>query len=222
MAPGVAGKENARPPARGEFANQVSPCTWWRASSIVGLLFLFIAGACSDRDNSGPSLDTSSTSSSAMATSTGASGGSQRPASPATRGPKAILFDEVTFHAPLSWDIDREGDTAFVGVLAGGVQDVMLRVERHFEGSIDTLKPRDCPREGNPPERAVSVVTVETGFRPVGNRKAEYRLWRVTCATVGVHEHRAWLLPVSKIAIYEQVHDGHPENVDVVTMADVG
>jgi hypothetical protein len=193
----------------------------WAVASLI-VVGVFSASACGDGDNGRPRLEASTTSSSVLTTAPGATGGSQPPLPPATRGPKTIVFDNVTFHVPTSWDIDRQGDTAFVGVLAGGVRDVMLRVERHFEGSIDTLKPGDCPREGDPPERAVSVVTVESGLRPIGNRKAEYRLWRVTCATVGTHEHRAWLLPVSKIAIYEQVHEGHPENTDVVATADVG
>lgn len=140
-------------------------------------------------------------------------------AAPATRRPKTVTFGTITFSVPADWDIDVEGDTAFVGVLAGGPDDVMLRVERNFTGSIDSLKPADCPREGDPSERAVSVDTTESGLRPVGSKKAEYRLWRVTCKTVGTREHRAWLLPTSKIAIYEQVHEGHPENVDVVTTA---
>ena len=84
-------------------------------------------------------------------------------------------------------------------------------------GSIDTLKPAGCPREGDPSEPAVSVETVESGLRPVGDRNAEYRLWRVTCATGGAHEHRVWLLPTSKIAIYEQVPDA--ADADVVASA---
>src|SRR5207248_984643 len=82
-----------------------------------------------------------------------------------------------------------------------------LRVQRNFAGSIDTLKPAGCPREGDPSEPTVTVETVESGLRPVGDRNAEYRLWRVTCATGGAHEHRVWLLPTSKIAIYEQTLD---------------
>jgi hypothetical protein len=127
--------------------------------------------------------------------------------SPATRFPKTVTFGRIVFSVPQDWGIDAQGDTAFVGVLAGGLDDVALRVQRNFSGSIDSLRPTGCPREGDPPERALSVDTVETGFRPVGDRSAEYRLWRVTCATGGAREHRAWLLPTSKIAIYEQVHD---------------
>ena len=120
---------------------------------------------------------------------------------------------------PENWDIDVDGDTAYVGVLAGGPDDVMLRVQGNFTSSIDSLKPTLCPREGDPPERAVAVETVESGLRPVGSRKADYRLWRVQCETVGTSDHRAWVLPRSKIAIYEQVF--HPANADVVASADV-
>lgn len=143
-----------------------------------------------------------------------------RPGSaPAVRLPKTVTFDGIVFSVPQDWGIQLDGDTAYVGVLAGGPNDVMLRVQRNFTGSIDSLKPTDCPREGDPPEPAVSVETAERGLRPVGDRNAEYRLWRVTCSIGGVREHRAWLLPTSKIAIYEQVHD--PRNADVVSSAQV-
>jgi hypothetical protein len=199
---------------------------------IVGILLL--GGACSGGDKQKPLAESPSTSASAPGSEPAATPSPNPRGAPAgvptrspapsvspTPRPKTIAFGNITFHAPADWDIDVEGDTAFVGVLAGGPDDVMLRVQRNFAGSIDSLKPAGCPREGDPPEPAVSVQTVESGLRPVGSRKAEYRLWRVTCATVRTREHRAWLLPTSKIAIVEQVHEGHPENVDVVTTAEV-
>jgi hypothetical protein len=132
-----------------------------------------------------------------------------------------LTFGRITFYAPQDWDIYIDGDTAFGGILAGGVDDVMLRVHQNFGDPIDTLKPATCAREGDPAEPATSVETVENGLRPVGDKKAEYRKWRVQCPTVGVREHRAWVLPVSKIAIFEQVAEGHPENGDVVATAEV-
>ncbi|MCA1844764.1 MAG: hypothetical protein LC792_16535 [Actinobacteria bacterium] len=108
---------------------------------------------------------------------------------------------------------------ALVGVIAGGPGDVMLRVERRFTGSIGSLRPVDCRREGEPPAPALSVDVLEDGLRPVGGRR--FRHWRVGCPNGRAQEHRAWVLPVSQVAIYEQVADGHPENVDVVTTADV-
>jgi hypothetical protein len=179
-------------------------------ASTVGLLVS--ASACRNGNNDGGTA----------ASTTGVLSRATTSSAPATRGPKTITFGSVTFQAPATWGIDMQGDTAFVGLLAGASQDVMLRVERNFAGTIDSLKPTTCPREGDPAEPATAVTTVESGFRPVGSKNAEYRRWRVTCPTVGSHDHRAWLLPISKVAIYEQVSDGHPENVDVVTTAEVG
>ncbi len=139
-------------------------------------------------------------------------------ATPGPGGPATITFGRITFHAPANWQIDVEGDTAYVGVLAGGPADVNLRVIRNFTGSIDALKPTICNEA--PDESPSSVQAVESGFRPVGDRTAQFRLWRAMCAR-GSEEHRAWVLPDSQIAIYEQVHEGHPENVDVVTRAEV-
>jgi len=44
---------------------------------------------------------------------------------------------------------------------------------------------------------------------------AEFRLWKSSCPTgdVKVEEHRAWLLPLSQIAIFEQRHEAEVEAV---------
>jgi hypothetical protein len=133
-------------------------------------------------------------------------------------GPKTIVFDGVTLHTPSTWDADVRGNVAYVGLLAGGPADVNLRIVRDFTASTDSLKPTTC--NDAPGEHPTSVETVESGFRPVGQRTAEFRLWRAVCAK-GPEEHRAWVLPVSRLAFYEQVHEGHPENVYVVTTAEL-
>jgi hypothetical protein len=63
---------------------------------------------------------------------------------------------------------------------------------------------------------------VDQGFRPIGDRTAEFRFWRSSCPSgdVKVEDHRAWLLPVSHIAIFEQRHE--PEVEGVVATAMVG
>ena len=217
-------------PGAGTRAGRRAP-----VSFVVGALLL--ASACGGGNGRKPVAQSSSASASAPAGGGTPSSPSSEPgaaptsaatprptaapalAAPGTRRPKTVTFGRITFSVPADWGIDIEGDTAFVGVLAGGTDDVMLRVERNFAGSIDSLKPAGCTREGDPPERALSVDTAESGLRQVGDKKAEYRLWRVTCSGMGTREHRAWLLPTSRIVIYEQVHEGHPENVDVVTTA---
>jgi hypothetical protein len=136
-------------------------------------------------------------------------------------GPKVITFQNITFYAPTTWDIkvSSTGDSAVVGTLAGGLQSVNLLVRTGFTGSIDTLAPTVC--NGFPAERPSSVSVSESGFRPVGDRSAEFRQWTSTCPTGGLEVHRAWVLPTSGIAIYEQVAEFRPENVSVVTTAEV-
>ena len=136
-------------------------------------------------------------------------------------GPKVITFQNITFYAPTNWSIQigGNGNAAVVGVLAGGLGDVNLRVITNFTDSIDALVPTVCNEF--PVERPSSVEVTESGFRPVGERVAEFRLWTSTCPTRGLEVHRAWLLPASRIAIYEQKAEGHPENVGVVTTAEV-
>jgi len=136
-------------------------------------------------------------------------------------GPKVITFGNITFYAPTTWDIQigGNGNAAVVGRLAGGLGDVNLRVITNFTDSIDALVPTVCNEF--PVERPSSVEVTESGFRSVGERVAEFRLWTSTCPTRGLEVHRAWLLPASRIAIYEQKAEGHPENVSVVTTAEV-
>lgn len=203
---------------------------------IAGVALL--AGACggsrgSEAPQAGasPSPAPATTAPRAIEPSYGPDGAGQTPAaSPGTATASApdpsaagltrtLTFGRITFLAPKDWDIDVDGDTAYVGVLAGGPQDVALRVQRNASGPIDALKPEGCSRDGDAPEPATSVATVEQGLRPVGNRNAEYRRWKVTCPGGEVKEHRAWLLPTSRIAIYEQVYDAR--NAAVVANADV-
>ena len=187
-----------------------------------------LAGACAGADKgaarrAGASPSPPPASASAVPTPppTAAAPAPQGPArgapAPAVGLPKTVTFGRITFSVPEDWDIYVDGDTAYVGVLAGGSDDATLRVERNATGSIDSLKPSSCPREGDPAEPAVSVETAERGLSPVGDRNAEYRLWRVTCPGGVKREHRVWLLPTSKIVIYEQVHD--PRSADVVRSA---
>jgi hypothetical protein len=78
---------------------------------------------------------------------------------------------------------------------------------------MDSLVPKTCL--GAPPTPPARVDLVDQGFRPVGDRVAEFRLWKSSCPTgdVKVEEHRAWLLPISQIAIFEQRHEAVVEAV---------
>jgi hypothetical protein len=72
-----------------------------------------------------------------------------------------------------------------------------------YDGSIDELAPRLCAQNGqSPPIVPSSVRVLESGFAPVGDRTAQYRHWSAICPN-GPEEHRAWVLPVSKVAFWE-------------------
>ena len=102
----------------------------------------------------------------------------------------------------------------WIGYPAGGSLDLPLRFDVAFEGTIDDMKPpieQGCYHHGDPPYPAVSVedITAQTGdgtgFRKMGDRTTEYRVWRANCPNeMEPQIHQAWLLPDSDIAIYEQ------------------
>ena len=129
-------------------------------------------------------------------------------------------FANVTMKLPAGWEISATGDTARVGIHAGGPDDINLRLQTHHAGNIESLAPKTCPREGNPPASVKSVKAVESGLRPMGSKQAEYRRFAVSCDDGRTEEHQAWLLPISKIAIYEQRADG--VNALVVSKMEVG
>lgn len=207
----------------------------WRAA-VVALLLL---AACSGDDGDGDAapttqsgVPTSSSVTTAVATSStvGPGGSSSVPTTgtpvttaapaPTTTLPNRIVVGTVTFHAPPSWgSLAGAPGTTYVGVLAGGRGDITLRVETGFAGAIDALAPTTCL--GAPVVAPARVELVESGFRPVGDKVAEFRFWRSSCPAgdIKVEEHRAWLLPVSGIAIFEQRHE--PEVEAVVTTAQV-
>lgn len=129
-------------------------------------------------------------------------------------------FANIAMRLPQDWDVHAIENKAFLGVLAGGPSDTPLRVQLRHEDTIESLAPKDCYREGGSDPVAVrSIQTVETGFRPIGDKTADYRRFRVTCADGEVSEHQAWRLPVSKIAIYEQ--HARPTNAQVVSAMQV-
>lgn len=134
------------------------------------------------------------------------------PAPSVPAGWKALRYDPLVLHVPPTWDLDAFGDTAWVGVLAGGPQDLPLRVYRNFGASIEALKPTHCPREGDPPAAVLEVRELERGLRPVAGRQAEYRRWEVRCPG-GVTRHRAWVLPRTGVGLYEQVHAAELDDV---------
>jgi hypothetical protein len=121
---------------------------------------------------------------------------------------------------PTQWsvieDSDSPGTQGLIGYAAGGSLDIPLRFDVAYEGAIDDMKPPTeaaCYHHGDPPYPAASVedITAQTGdgtgFRKIGDRTAEHRVWRANCPNETGQKtqiHQAWLLPDSDIAIYEQ------------------
>jgi len=116
---------------------------------------------------------------------------------------KTLHYANLSLRAPEGWDTWVEGDQAYVGPLAGGPEDMAFVVERNHEGGIDTLAPSECKQEGDAPIAATSVKVEAQGLQPIGEKKAEYRMWKVTCADGSERSLRGWLLPISKIAVRE-------------------
>ncbi len=125
-----------------------------------------------------------------------------------SNGRKAIRYQNVIFSIPVDWRLRIAGGPAGIGQL-----EPSLIVHRS-PGPIDDHPPTGC-RNG----QAGSTQLVESGFAPVGDRTAEFRRWRITCADGSTEERRRWLLPQSQVLIDEHFHD--PENLTVVSSAHV-
>ena len=195
-----------------------------RLPACVGVLLVLVACSGGGSSTSGAAGSTTTTVAASASTTrppetTPATTSTSTPG-PTTTLPKTIKVANITFHTPSSWDSTGAVPTFYVGILAGGKGDVTLRVQTGFAGTIDSLKPTTCL--GAPPSTPASVDLADTGFKVVGDRTAEYRFWKSSCPNgdVKVEEHRAWLLPTSQIAIFEQRHEAQVE--DVVATAHVG
>jgi hypothetical protein len=129
-----------------------------------------------------------------------------------------VSFGQVEMDLPENWGVYASGNSAVVGILAGGNCDVPLRVEIHYAKGVESLVPTCCPQHW-PPVAVTSVRAVESGFRPVGDKTAQFRRFTATCAEQTI-ERRAWLLPDAKVAIVEQ--QASPENDRVVRQMRVG
>src|SRR5205807_1843628 len=124
----------------------------------------------------------------------------------AARGTTTIAYNGLVFHAPSGWGVNARNETAYIGVLNPALDTINLRVTTGFTRPVDSLQPVPC--------NGGSVAVVESSPQLVGSKAAEFRRWRVTCPDGRAEEHRAWVLPVSEVAIYEQRFD--PTNADVV------
>jgi hypothetical protein len=119
---------------------------------------------------------------------------------------------------PEMWSVIENSQSpatrGLIGYAAGGDLDIPLRFDVAFDGAIDDMKPpteKGCYHHGDPPYPAASVedITAQTGdgtgFRKMGDRTAEYRVWQANCPNeMEPQIHQTWLLPDSDIAIYEQ------------------
>ncbi len=119
---------------------------------------------------------------------------------------------------PEQWSVIEDSQSpatkGLIGYAAGGNLDLPLTFDVAFTGTIGDMAPpieQGCYHHGDPPYPAARVVdvTAQTGdgtaFRKLGDRTAEYRVWQAICPNEDTPQvHRAWLLPDSDVAIYEQ------------------
>lgn len=141
---------------------------------------------------------------------------------PATRGPRTVVVGPVTFHVPANWTSFESGGSTYVGESAGKQGHMNLIVTTDYGGTVDALRHDRCQGDGTHESKPpANVELIESGFEPVGRATAEFRRWRFACpdSEITVEEHRAWLLPVSRVGIVEQRHV--PQVLDVVTTAEV-
>jgi hypothetical protein len=133
---------------------------------------------------------------------------------PEFTGGEAILRATLPHQWSVIEDSQSPATRGLIGYAAGGDLDIPLRFDVAFDGAIDDMKPpteKGCYHHSDPPYPAASVedITAQTGdgtgFRKMGDRTAEYRVWQANCPNeMGPQIHQAWLLPDSDIAIYEQ------------------
>jgi hypothetical protein len=132
--------------------------------------------------------------------------------------PQRVSFGQVEMDLPNDWGVHASGNSALVGIIAGGNCDIPLRLEIHYDKDADSLAPTCCPQHW-PQVKVTAVRTVESGFQPLGDKTAQFRRFTATCADQTI-ERRAWLLPDSDVAVVEQ--QAEPENDLVVRQMRVG
>lgn len=195
---------------------------------VTALLLAVAAAGCGD---SKPNVASSTTPPSSTATpvTTGAPSATNTAGvtttsagPPATRGPVTITRNNLIVHAPQGWIAEGSLNYFGFGPVPRPPGTALIAVEAlfGFTDSIDSLKPSACeaqPGDNTPKPTAVTVA--ETGFRPVGDRTAEYRNWSGSCPNGNTEGHRAWLLPQSRIAFYERCR--MDANADLVATAEV-
>ncbi len=130
---------------------------------------------------------------------------------------RKVTWENVTLTVPADWKTNLSPGNFAAGPRIydfRGYSLARLNGISGFDGSIDDLKPAACLRTDNTSNPLVptAVTLVETGFAPVGDRTAQFRRWTATCPA-GMEEHRAWVLPISRIALYEMCHDGNTVTV---------
>jgi hypothetical protein len=124
---------------------------------------------------------------------------------PEFTGGEAILRATLPHQWSVIEDSQSRATRGLIGYAAGGDLDIPLRFDVAFDGAIDDMKPpteKGCYHHGDPPYPAARVedITAQTGdgtgFRKMGDRTAEYRVWQANCPNeMGPQIHQAWLLP---------------------------
>lgn len=75
-----------------------------------------------------------------------------------------VSFAQVEMDLPENWGVYASGNSAVVGILAGGNCDIPLRVEIHYVQDVESRMPTCCPQHA-PPVAVTSVRTIESGLR---------------------------------------------------------
>ncbi|WP_055585358.1 hypothetical protein [Peterkaempfera griseoplana] len=183
---------------------------------------------------SGPAAEPSSTGSAATATAapTASTGATQAAGRPWHR----VALAGVSFEIPPTWHLITYGtDQACAQPVnsAGlpsvfGCAGIAVKTGR-IRGSEQRLYTADqnggwytatdvqpCPVDGAPPGGDFNGIRfgagsrpVETGLRPVGNRKADYDRWQAGCDSGYRFSPQGWYLPLSHVLFLDYI--GHPE-----------
>ena len=156
-----------------------------------------------------------------------ATGGQAQPVPTVTKvaGPQVVV---ATMHVALPVGTkytDKSQDGLLDGCVAEGGAVCQARLLDLHEATSDPNAPINLPSAkrpfgwytgtdvptcitpASPPGQAAEATgsdLVESGFAPVGPKKAEYGRWRVTCADeTQNNEVRMWWLPTSKILVVQ-------------------
>ncbi|WP_432155442.1 hypothetical protein [Streptomyces sp. bgisy153] len=157
-------------------------------------------------------------------------------ASPTRPAWPRVTFARLSFETPPGWTLTRSGEhgaclqpvsraglpkvfgCAGIAVLTGSIpgNELSPYEARQPGGWYAATDVQPCPVGGLRADGSLNGITggsssppVESGLRPVGDRKAAYDRWTATCASGYRFSPQAWYLPVSRVLFLD--YTGHPE-----------